>query len=73
MVLLLKAVFDKQPYRVEIWFDLQMPRGATFFLAAADVTTGKEVKYKLERNEWSIHFNISPDQKLFCGDGGDPG
>lgn len=57
----------------KIWFDLQMPRGATFFLAAADVTTGKEVKYKLERNEWSIHFNISPDQKLFCGDGGDPG
>jgi oligogalacturonide lyase len=23
-------------------------------------------------NEWSVHFNISPDQKLFCGDGGGP-
>jgi oligogalacturonide lyase len=27
----------------------------------------------LQRNEWSIHFNISPNQQLFCGDGGDPG
>ena len=26
----------------------------------------------MTRNEWSIHFNISPDQKLFCGDGGNP-
>ena len=25
------------------------------------------------RDEWSIHFNISRDQKLFCGDGGNPG
>ena len=56
-----------------IWFDLQQPRGATFFVAGADIKTGKEVKYSLQRNEWSIHFNISPDQKLFCGDGGDPG
>ena len=23
--------------------------------------------------KWSIHFNCSADQKLFCGDGGDPG
>lgn len=56
-----------------IWFDLQMPRGATFFVAGADVKTGKEKKYSLTRDEWSIHFNTSPDQKLFCGDGGDPG
>jgi oligogalacturonide lyase len=56
-----------------IWFDLQQPRGETFFVAGADVKTGKEKKYSLQRDEWSIHFNISPDQKLFCGDGGDPG
>lgn len=56
-----------------IWFDLQQPRGETFFVAGADVKTGKEKKYALQRDEWSIHFNISPDQKLFCGDGGDPG
>lgn len=57
----------------KIWFDLQMPRGATFFLAASDVKTGKEMKYSLTRNEWSIHFTQSPGQKLFAGDGGDSG
>ncbi|MBC7946302.1 MAG: hypothetical protein H7Y42_00370 [Chitinophagaceae bacterium] len=56
-----------------IWFDLQQPRGQKFFVAGADVKTGNEVKYSLQRDEWSIHFNISPDQKLFAGDGGDPG
>ncbi len=56
-----------------IWFDLQQPRSVTFFYAAADVKTGQEKKYALTRDEWSIHFNISPDQKMYCGDGGDPG
>jgi oligogalacturonide lyase len=56
-----------------IWFDLQQPRSVTFFVAGVDVKTGKEKKYSLVRDEWSIHFNVSPDQKLFCGDGGDPG
>jgi oligogalacturonide lyase len=57
----------------KIWFDLQQPRGQTFFVAGTDLATGKETKYSLQRDEWSIHFNTSPDQKLFCGDGGDPG
>jgi oligogalacturonide lyase len=56
-----------------IWFDLQMPRGENFFVAGVDVKTLKETKYRLQRNEWSIHFTISPDQQLFAGDGGDPG
>jgi oligogalacturonide lyase len=56
-----------------IWFDLQQPRSVTFFVAGSDVKTGKEIKYALTRNEWSIHFNISPDQRIFCGDGGDSG
>ncbi|MDW7693847.1 oligogalacturonate lyase family protein [Flammeovirgaceae bacterium SG7u.111] len=55
-----------------IWFDLQIPRGETFYLAGADVQTGEEKKYAMKRDEWSIHFNISPDQKIFVGDGGDP-
>ena len=56
-----------------IWFDLQQPRSVTFFVAGVDVKTGVERKYSVTRDEWSIHFNTSPDQKLFCGDGGDPG
>jgi len=57
----------------KIWFDLQLSKGKTFYLAAVDVKTGEEIKYAMLRDEWSIHFNISPDQKLFAGDGGDPG
>ncbi len=56
-----------------IWYDLQMPKGKTFFVAGTNVHTGKEVKYELQRDEWSIHFNRSNDGKLFCGDGGDAG
>jgi oligogalacturonide lyase len=56
-----------------IWFDLQQPRGETFFVAGTDVRTGKEIKYKVERNDWSVHYNNTPDEKLFAGDGGDPG
>ena len=53
-----------------IWYDLQLPRGERFFVAGTDLASGLEKKYALQRNEWSIHFNISPNQKLFCGDGG---
>jgi oligogalacturonide lyase len=56
-----------------IWFDNQKPRSVTFYLTGADLKTGKEKMYQMDRNEWSIHFNISPDQKLFAGDGGDAG
>lgn len=56
-----------------IWFDLQMPRSTTFYLAGCNVQTHQEIKYEMTRNEWSIHFNVTPDMKLFCGDGGDPG
>jgi TolB-like protein/Tfp pilus assembly protein PilF len=56
-----------------IWYDLQTPRGEVFWLASYDIDTGERSWYSLQRNEWSIHFNISRDGKLFCGDGGDPG
>lgn len=54
-----------------IWYDLQEPRGETFFLAGVNVETLEKTIYKLNRDEWSIHFNISPDQSCFAGDGGD--
>jgi oligogalacturonide lyase len=55
-----------------IWFDLQQPRGATFFVGGYDIASGKEKKYQLQRDEWSVHFTSSPDEKIFAGDGGDP-
>ncbi|MBC2667185.1 PD40 domain-containing protein [Novosphingobium flavum] len=54
-----------------IWYDLQTPRGEVFWLASYDLASGKRRWYALDRNEWSVHYNISPDQKLFAGDGGD--
>jgi oligogalacturonide lyase len=56
-----------------IWYDLQTPRGEVFWLAAYDVESGARRWYHLQRDEWSIHFNVSRDGAMFCGDGGDPG
>ncbi|MGA2222222.1 MAG: oligogalacturonate lyase family protein [Verrucomicrobiia bacterium] len=56
-----------------IWFDLQTPRSKEFWLAGVNIDTGKEIRYKLERDWWSIHYNVSRDGKLFAGDGGDSG
>jgi len=55
-----------------ILYDLQTPRSRVFWVARYDIETGKRTWYNLKQNEWSVHFNISPDQKLFCGDGGGP-
>lgn len=56
-----------------IWYDLQTPRGEDFWLAGYNVETGERTWYHLQRDEWSIHFNVSRDGRLMCGDGGDPG
>jgi oligogalacturonide lyase len=56
-----------------IWYDLQTPRGEDFWLASYRVDNGERTRYHLQRNEWSIHFNVSRDGKMFCGDGGDAG
>jgi oligogalacturonide lyase len=56
-----------------IWYDLQTPRGEVFWLAGFNVETGERLQYSLAREEWSIHFNVTTDGKLFTGDGGDPG
>jgi oligogalacturonide lyase len=56
----------------QIWYDLQTPRSEVFWLAGYELATGKRTWYHLERSEWSVHFNQSPDGKLFAGDGGGP-
>lgn len=56
-----------------IWYDLQTPRGEDFWLAGYEVATGKRLWYHLQRDEWSIHFNVTRDGSLFAGDGGDSG
>ena len=55
-----------------IWYDLQTPKSQVFWLGGYEVSTGERIWYHLERSEWSVHFNVSPDGTLFAGDGGGP-
>ncbi|HVH88287.1 MAG TPA: oligogalacturonate lyase family protein [Terriglobales bacterium] len=55
-----------------IWYDVQTPKGKEFWLAGVVLATGEAIRYKVERAEWSVHYNISPDGRFFAGDGGGP-
>ena len=56
-----------------IWYDLQTPRGKEFWVGGYEIATGQQTRYHLERNQWSVHYNVSRDGSLFAGDGGDEG
>jgi oligogalacturonide lyase len=55
-----------------IWYDLQTPKGKEFWLAGVALASGEKIRYKVDRDKWSVHFNASPDGKVFAGDGGGP-
>ncbi len=55
-----------------IWYDLQTPKSQVFWVAGYNVETQQRIWYNLQKSEWSVHFNVSPDGKLFAGDGGGP-
>jgi oligogalacturonide lyase len=54
-----------------IWYDLQTPRGTVFWLARANPDGSARQWFHVERDQWSVHYNVSPDGSLFAGDGGD--
>jgi oligogalacturonide lyase len=56
-----------------IWYDWQTPKGEDFWLASYNLKTFRRVAYHMQRDEWSIHFNLTGDLSLFAGDGGDSG
>ena len=56
-----------------IWYDWQYPKGEDFFLASYNLKTGQRTAFHMQRDDWSIHFNLTRDLSLFCGDGGNPG
>ncbi|HEV3142300.1 MAG TPA: oligogalacturonate lyase family protein [Gemmataceae bacterium] len=56
-----------------VWYDLQTPRSKEFWLAGVNIDTGERIRYPIARENWSVHYNISRDGKLFAGDGGRPG
>jgi oligogalacturonide lyase len=55
-----------------IWYDLQTPKSGVFWVAGVNLKTGARTWFHLKRDEWSVHYNISPDGTLFAGDGGGP-
>jgi oligogalacturonide lyase len=55
-----------------VWFDLQTPRSEVFWVGGVNIKTGEQYQYHLTRDEWSVHYNVSPDGTLFAGDGGGP-
>lgn len=55
-----------------IYYDLQTPRSQVFWLARYNIKSGKMEKFGLQKREWSVHYNVSPDGKLMSGDGGGP-
>lgn len=54
-----------------IWYDWQIPKGRTFYLASVNTSTNEREAYNLERGEWSIHFNKAANVSIFAGDGAD--
>jgi oligogalacturonide lyase len=54
-----------------LWYDLQTPRGEVFWLARANPDGSDRQWYHVERDHWSVHFNVAPDGSFFAGDGGD--
>jgi len=56
-----------------IWYDWQPIKGQDFYLAGYDLATGKRTAFHMDRNDWSIHFNLTKDLDVFTGDGGDVG
>jgi oligogalacturonide lyase len=55
-----------------VWYDLQTPKSQEFWLAGVSLEGDQAVRYRLPREQWSVHFNVSPDGGLFAGDGGGP-
>ena len=53
-----------------VWYDLQTPKGKEFWLAGHVLAGGEEIKYRVAREHWSVHYNASPDGRHFAGDGG---
>ncbi|HVQ38189.1 MAG TPA: oligogalacturonate lyase family protein, partial [Pyrinomonadaceae bacterium] len=55
-----------------LWYDLQTPKSQVFWVAGYNTVTGERTQYFVPRPEWSVHYNVSPDGKMFSGDGGGP-
>jgi oligogalacturonide lyase len=55
-----------------ILYDLQTPARRVFWVGSYNIATKMQTWYNLKQDEWSVHYNMSPDQSVLCGDGGGP-
>jgi len=55
-----------------IWYDLQTPGSTVYWLAGYNTETHQCTWYHMDSNDRSLHFNVTQDESLFCGDGSDP-
>ena len=53
-----------------VYYDHKMPNGEVFWVGGYNVVSGARVQYHVQRDQWSVHYNNSPDGTLFSGDGG---
>lgn len=53
-----------------VYFDLQKPKGETFWIGKVNIATGEEQDFEMKRCEWSVHFVTSWDEQFLLGDGG---
>jgi oligogalacturonide lyase len=57
-----------------IWYQWDFPRNAdSGFVAGYNVKTGERIAYHIQRDDSSIHVNVTKDLSLFTGDGSFPG
>jgi oligogalacturonide lyase len=52
-----------------VWYDLQTPAGKDYWLGGYNTETGQHIRYHMTHDDWSIHYAVTPDGSLFCGDG----
>jgi oligogalacturonide lyase len=55
-----------------VYYDLQTPESGVFWIGGTNIKTGEQVRYPIQRSEWSVHYYVSWDGKVFSGDGGGP-
>jgi oligogalacturonide lyase len=55
-----------------VYYDLQTPESVQFWIGGTNVKTGEHVRYPVTREQWSVHYYVSWDGKMFSGDGGGP-
>jgi oligogalacturonide lyase len=52
-----------------IHYDWQLPKGNSFYLASYDIGSHRRTAVRLDRTQWSIHYNSSHLPTVFVGDG----